>query len=62
MDSEKNQQSMIDIYSMYKPFSFSFRGKRMKIFENLFNPLNGKRILDVGGAFLISFCQNTNRN
>lgn len=52
---------MIDIHSMYKPFLFSFRRKRMKIFENLFNPLNGKRILDVGGAFSISLCQKTNR-
>ncbi len=41
---------MIDIHSVYKPFLFSFRRKRMSIFENLFNPLNGKKILDVGGS------------
>ncbi len=46
---------MIDIYSMYAAFSFSFRRKRMKIFVNLFNPLKGKRILDVGGNVFNQF-------
>ena len=35
--------------SCYRFFLRIFRKKRAKIFENMFNPLSGKRVLDVGG-------------
>jgi len=40
----------VNIQSWYKPFLITFRKKRMVVFENIFKPLNGKNVLDVGAA------------